>query len=45
MYYFYKYMEFVGASHVMLVLKNPPANVGGTRETGSIPALGRSSGV
>ena len=26
------------------VLKNPPANAGGVRDTGSIPGSGRSSG-
>ena len=26
------------------VLKNPPANAGGTRDMGSIPGLGRSPG-
>ena len=29
----------------MLVVKNPPANVGDTRNTGLIPGLGRSLGV
>ena len=28
----------------MLVVKNPPANAGDTRDTGSIPELGRSPG-
>ena len=28
----------------MLVVKNPPANVGDTRDTGLIPGLGRSPG-
>ena len=28
----------------MLVVKNPPANAGDIRDTGSIPGLGRSSG-
>ena len=27
------------------VVKNPPANAGGTRDTGSIPGSGRSPGV
>ena len=27
------------------VVKNPPANVGGARDTGSIPGLGRSPGI
>ena len=30
------------ASEVALVIKNPPANAGGTRDTGSIPGSGRS---
>ena len=32
------------ASEVALVIKNPPANAGGTRDTGSIPGSGRSPG-
>ena len=28
----------------MLVVKNPPANAGGIRDTGSTPGLGRSPG-
>ena len=32
------------SSHVALVVKNPPANGGDSRDTGSIPALGRSPG-
>ena len=32
------------ASQVMLVVKNPPANAGDTRDTGSIPESGRSPG-
>ena len=31
-------------SQVALVVKNPPANVGDIRVTGSIPGLGRSPG-
>ena len=31
-------------SQVALVVKNPPANSGGIRDTGSIPELGRSPG-
>ena len=31
-------------SQVVLVVKNPPANAGDIRDTGSAPALGRSSG-
>ena len=30
-----------GASQVALVVKNPPANAGGVRDTGLIPSLGR----
>ena len=29
---------------MVLVVKNPPANVGEIRDTGSIPGSGRSSG-
>ena len=36
---------FVWASQVALVVKNPPAGVGGTRDLGLIPGLGRSPGV
>ena len=32
------------ASQVTLVVKNPPANAGDARDSGSIPALGRSPG-
>ena len=32
------------ASHVALVVKNPPANTGDIRDTGSIPGSGRSPG-
>ena len=32
------------ASHVVLVVKNPPANAGDIRDVGSIPGLGRSEG-
>ena len=31
-----------GASQVVLVVKNPPANAGDTGDVGSIPGLGRS---
>ena len=34
-----------GASQVALVVKNPPANAGDSREAGSMPGLGRSPGV
>ena len=33
-----------GASQLALVVKNPPANAGGIRDTGLIPGLGRSPG-
>ena len=33
-----------GASQVVLVVKNPPATAGDTRDAGLIPGLGRSSG-
>ena len=34
----------IGASQVALVVKNPPANAGDVRDTGSFPGLGRSPG-
>ena len=37
------HMNF-GASLQTLVVKNPPANAGDVRDTGSIPGLGRSPG-
>ena len=33
------------ASQVVLVVKNPPANVGDARDADSIPGLGKSLGV
>ena len=33
-----------GVSLVMLMVKNPPANAGDIRDSGSIPGLGRSPG-
>ena len=33
------------SSQVVLVVKNPPASAGDTRDRGSIPGLGRSLGV
>ena len=33
-----------GASHIALVVKNPPANAGDIRDAGSIPGSGRSPG-
>ena len=40
----YKEIYFSWASHVVLVVKNPPAKAGDLREAGSIPGLGRSPG-
>ena len=34
----------MGASQVVLVVKNPPANAGDTRDVGSIPGSGGFSG-
>ena len=34
----------LGASQVALVVKNPPANAGDIRDTGSIPGSGRLPG-
>ena len=34
----------LGASQVVLVIKNPPANTGDIRDMGSIPSSGRSPG-
>ena len=36
---------FWGISQVVLVMKNPPANVGDIRGVGLIPGLGRSPGA
>ena len=36
-------MKSSGASQVVLVVKNLPANAGDVRDMGSIPGLGRSS--
>ena len=35
---------YIRASHVALVVKNPPANAGDVRDTGSIRGSGRSPG-
>ena len=35
---------FLRFSQVVLVVKNPPANAGDVRDTGSIPGSGRSPG-
>ena len=37
-------MEVIGASQVVLVVKNPLANTGDVRDPGSIPGSGRSPG-
>ena len=37
-------MDRTGASQVVLVVKNPPANAGDLRDSDSIPGLGRSPG-
>ena len=36
------FKNFVGVSLVALVVKNPPANAGDVRDTGSIPGSGKS---
>ena len=38
-------LALTGASQVVLMVKNPPANVGHARDMGSIPGLGRTPGV
>ena len=35
-------MDRTGASQVVLVVKNPPANAGDLKDTGLIPGLGSS---
>ena len=37
-------VPYVRASQVVLVVKNPPFNAGGIRDTGLTPGLGRSPG-
>ena len=39
---FIRMYEDEGASQVALVVKNPPASVGYSRDAGSMPGLGRS---
>ena len=34
-----RYQQLTGASQVALMVKNPPANAGDTRDMGSIPGL------
>ena len=38
------FYDFNVAPQVVIVVKNPPANTGDSREAGSIPGLGRSPG-
>ena len=38
------FIGFIWASQVTLVVKNPPANAGGTRDLGLIPGSERSPG-
>ena len=38
------YLFVFGASQVVLLVKNPPANAGNVRDSGSIPGLGRLPG-
>ena len=38
------FLLFIWASQVVLVVKNPPANAGDIRDTGSMPGSGRSPG-
>ena len=40
----FMYEVLWGASQVVLVIKNPPANAGDIRDVGSIPGSGRSPG-
>ena len=37
-------LPFTGASQMLLVVKNPPANAGDIRDAGSIPGSGKSPG-
>ena len=41
---FNSYLYKGRASQVAIVVKNPPANAGDSRDVGSIPGLGRSPG-
>ena len=36
---------YFGVSHVVLMVKSPPANAGDIRDMGSTPGLGRSLGA
>ena len=42
--YFYLLILFSGASHIVIVVKNMPANAGDVRDLGSIPGWGISPG-
>ena len=42
--YLFLAVMYPGASQVVLVVENPPANVGDIRYAGSIPGSGRSPG-
>ena len=44
MYYITLYIVILGATEVVLEVKNMPANAGDIRDAGSIPGLGRSPG-
>ena len=35
---------YLWASHVVIVVKNPPASAGNIKDTGSVPELGRFPG-
>ena len=39
-----RWIHLTGASQVVLVVKNPPANAEDVRDVGSIPGLGRFPG-
>ena len=41
---FRMYLLYIGASQVVLVVKNTPGNAGNVRDSGSIPGSGRSPG-
>ena len=45
LFVFLVYLLIYGASHMVQLVKNLPANAGATRNLGLIPRLGRSPGV
>ena len=45
MFWFFGHKACERASQVVLLIKTPPANLGVTGDTGSIPGSGRSPGV